>query len=86
MGSDAEPAGVPGAPLTISAGGPFGGVVTVTAVAGGHGRTLVMAAWTQDGRPHTDSVETETYEDARTIAAEAADDLASGHAPSLARD
>lgn len=84
--SDSQPTGAPGPVGRIRAGGPFDGVVVITPVAGGRGRTLVEATWTQDGRAQTDSVETETYDDAQLIAREAADDLAAGHAPSLARD
>lgn len=84
--SDIQPSGSPGSPVTIRAGGPLDGVVTITAVAGGHGRTLVECAWTQDGHEHRDSVETETYEDAQIIGREAANDLAAGNPPSLARD
>jgi hypothetical protein len=76
----------PGPFVTLRAGGPFGGVITITAIADGHGRTVVEASWVQDGHAHSDSVETETYESARIIAREAADDLASGHAPDLGRD
>jgi hypothetical protein len=84
--SDSWQTSAPGPFVTIRAGGPFDGVVTITAIAQGHGRTLVAATWTQDGHAHSDSVETETYADARIVAREAADDLAAGRAPSLARD
>jgi hypothetical protein len=84
--SDSWQTDAPGAFVTIRAGGPLDGVVTITAVAGGHGRTLVAATWTQGGHAHADSVETETYDDARIIAREATDDLAAGRAPSLGRD
>jgi hypothetical protein len=35
--------------VTIRTGGPLDGVVTITAIAGGNGRSLVEAAWTHDG-------------------------------------
>jgi hypothetical protein len=76
----------PGPFVTLRAGGPLDGVVTITAIADGHGRTLVEAAWVQDGHAHSDSVEAETYESARVIAREAVDDLAAGPAPDFARD
>lgn len=38
----------PGPFMTIRAGGPLDGIVTLTAIADGHGRTLVEARWTQD--------------------------------------
>ena len=76
----------PGPFVTLRAGGPLDGVVTITAIADGHGRTLVEAAWVQDGHARSDSVEAATYEDARIIAREAADDLAAGRAADFARD
>jgi len=76
----------PGPFVTIRAGGPLEGIVTLTAIADGHGRTLVEASWTRDGDAHTDSVEVQSYEDARIVAREAADDLAAGHVPDLTRD
>jgi hypothetical protein len=35
----------PGPFVTIRAGGPLDGVVTITAIAGGRGRSLFRAAW-----------------------------------------
>ena len=37
--------------VSIRAGGPFNGVVTITAVADGNGRVLVEAAWTRENKP-----------------------------------
>lgn len=77
-----------GAFVTIRAGGPLDGVVTLTAVPEGHGRTVVEAAWT-DGRGtsrSTCSVEVESYEAAQALAREAADALAHGRKPDLERD
>jgi hypothetical protein len=72
--------------VTIRTGGPLDGVVTITAIAGGHGRSLVEAAWTQDGHRHSDSLEVETYEHARERADSIAKELAEGTPPELTRD
>jgi len=72
--------------VTIRAGGPLDGVVTLTAIEGGHGRTLVEVRWTQDGDTQTAAVEVDSYEQARTVAHSAAAELATGHAPDLTRD
>jgi hypothetical protein len=76
----------PGPFVTLRAGGPFDGVITISAIADGHGRALVEATSVQAGDAHSDSVEAETYEDARVIAREAANDLAAGRAPDFDRD
>jgi hypothetical protein len=60
--------------------------VTIAARADRPRRTVVAASWTPNGQAHSVSVETETYEAARIIAREAANDLAAGHAPSLDDD
>jgi len=72
--------------VTIRAGGPLEGIVTLTAIADGHGRTLVRALWKQGGHSHSGSVEAESYADARTLAQAAADALAEGRAPDLGPD
>ena len=72
--------------VTIRAGGPLEGIVTLTAIAEGHGRTSVEAVWTDGGISHSASAEVASYEDARTLAREAADALAAGRAPNLRRD
>jgi len=72
--------------VTIRAGGPFDGVVTITAIAGGNGHTLVEVAWTQDGQSCSDQVEVDTYETARITANTVADQLAAGIPPDLTRD
>jgi len=69
--------------VTIRAGGPFDGVVTIT---GGNGHTLVEVAWTQDGQSCSDQVEVDTYETARITANTVADQLAAGIPPDLTRD
>jgi hypothetical protein len=76
----------PGPFITIGAGGPFQGVVTLVAIEGGHGRTLVEASWVQGGHAHSDSVEADTFENAQIIAREAADQLAAGRPPEFTRD
>jgi len=76
----------PGPFVTIRAGGPLEGIVTLTAIPEGHGRTLVEAFWTEDGHAHSDSLEVQSYEDARIIAREVADELAAGRVPDLTRD
>jgi len=88
VSADSEPreTGAHAALVTIRAGGPLEGVVTLTAIAGGHGRTLVEAFWTQEGHARSDSVEVESYEHAQTVAQEVADELAAGRAPDLTRD
>lgn len=78
----------PGPFVTIRAGGPLDGVVTITAIPEGHGRNLVVeASWTQYGHTHSDySVEVETYKHARDLANFIAKELAEGTPPDLTRD
>ena len=72
--------------VTIRAGGPLDGVVTITAIVGGNGRSVVEAAWTQDGEACSESLEAATYDIARAIANAAANQFAVGKRPNLARD
>ena len=72
--------------VTIRAGGPLDGVVTITAIAGGNGRSVVEASWTQDGEACSESLEAATYDIARAIANAAANQFAAGKRPNLARD
>jgi hypothetical protein len=72
--------------VTIRTGGPLDGVVTITAIPAGHGRSLVKTSWTQDGQKHSDAVEVETYEHARELANFTAKELAEGTPPDLTRD
>jgi hypothetical protein len=73
--------------VTIRAGGPLDGVVTITAVPGGKGRNLVRASWrAQDGQACAESLEAATYAMARAIANAAANQFAVGKRPHLARD
>ena len=89
MASDPAPTWQTDAPepfVTIRAGGPLDGVVTITGIAEGHGRSLVGASWTQDGHRHSDAVEVETYQHARELADFIAKELAEGTPPDLTRD
>ena len=65
---DAWQTDAPGPFVTICAGGPLEGIVTLTAIEGGHGRTLIEARWTQDGGMQSDSLEVDSYEQARMVA------------------
>jgi hypothetical protein len=76
----------PGPFVTIRAGGPLDGVVTITAIDGGKGRTVVGASWTQDREGFSESLEAATYDMARAIANAAANQLAAGNRPKLAHD
>lgn len=80
---DAWQTDAPGPFVTIRAGGPLDGIVTLTAIADGHGRTLVEGRWTQHGGVQSNSLEV-SYEQARTLAHTA--ELSAGHAPDLAPD
>jgi len=72
--------------LTLRADGPLQGVVTVTAITEGHGRALVAASWVQDGHSHSDSVQVDSFEQARELAHFVADELRAGTPPDLSRD
>jgi hypothetical protein len=67
--------------VSIRAGGPFNGVVTITAVADGNGRVLVEAAWTRQHKPLSISRIVDGYDPARTLAQQWADQLAAGTEP-----
>ena len=67
-------------------GGPLQGVVTLTAIAEGHGRSVVEASWIEDGHGHADSVEVDSYEQASLLADSIAEQLAAGTPPDLSRD
>ena len=73
-------------PVTIHAGGPLDGVVTITALPGHHAHSLVEAHWTQDGERRSDSVEIDDDEAALEVARHAAGELAAGVPPDLTRD
>jgi hypothetical protein len=67
--------------VSIRAGGPFNGVVTITAVADGNGRVLVKAAWTRENKPQSAARILDSYDTARTLARQWADQLAAGAEP-----
>ena len=67
--------------LSIRAGGPFNGTVTITAVADGNGRVLVEATWTREHEPRSASRIVAGYDPARTLAQQWADQLATGTEP-----
>jgi len=76
----------PGPFVTFRAAGPLDGVITITAIAGGHGRALVESFWTQDAHAHSNSVEVESFEHARLLARQIADEFAMGTPPDRTRD
>ena len=76
----------PGPFVTIRAGGPFDGVVTIAAIAESGGRCRVEASWRQNGEACSESLEAATYDMARAIAQAAANQFAVGKRPKLARD
>ncbi len=59
--------------VSIRAGGPFNGVVTITAVADGNGRVLVAAAWTRENKPRSASRIVVGEDPARALAQQWAD-------------
>lgn len=67
--------------LSIRAGGPLNGTVTITAVADGNGRVLVEAAWMREHKPQSASRIFAGYDQARTLAQQWADQLAAGTEP-----
>ena len=67
--------------LSIRAGGPFNGKVTITAVADANGRGLVEATWTREHKPQSASRILASYDPARTLAQQWADQLAAGTEP-----
>ena len=67
--------------VSIRAGGPFNGVVTITAVADGNGRAPVKAAWTRENKPQSAARILDSYDTARTLARQWADQLSAGVEP-----
>ena len=67
--------------VSIRAGGPLNGVVTITAVTDGNGRVLVEAAWTRENKPQSAGRIVAGYDPARTLAQQWADQLAAGAEP-----
>jgi hypothetical protein len=72
---------VPAQVVTIRAGGPFDGVLTITAIPEGHGRGLVEAQWRRDGEPRTALRMIDGYTTARALAHTWAGQLAAGREP-----
>ena len=67
--------------LTMSAGGPFEGVVTIAVASKGSAQLLVTAAW-ECGRDARSTSQTLTgYDRARALAHEWVDQLAAGREP-----
>lgn len=77
---------VPGPFVTIGAGGPLDGVVTITAIPDSGGRCRVEASWTQDEEACSESLEAATSSMAHAIAQAAANQFAVGNRPNLARN
>ena len=67
--------------LSIRAGGPFDGVVTITAIADGKGRLLVQAKWTHKNEQQSASRVADDHDAAQSLAQLWADLLASGNEP-----
>ena len=67
--------------VSIRAGGPFNGVVTITAVADGNGRVLVEAVWTRENKPKSASRIVVGHDPARALTQQWADQLATGTEP-----
>jgi hypothetical protein len=67
--------------LTLNAGGPLSGIVTITALPEQGAHLIVDAHWTLHGEPRTACAEIEGYNAARKLAHEWAGQLAAGHGP-----
>jgi hypothetical protein len=68
--------------LTLNAGGPLSGIVTITALPEQGAHLVVEGNWrTIHGEPRTASAAIEGYNAARKLAHEWADQLAAGHEP-----
>ena len=68
--------------LTLNAGGPLSGIVTITALPEEGAHLIVDANWrTIHGEPRTASAAIEGYNAARKLAHEWAGQLAAGHQP-----
>jgi hypothetical protein len=68
--------------LTLNAGGPLSGIVTITALPEQGAQLVVDAHWrTIHGEPRTASAEVEGYNAARKLAHAWAGQLAAGHEP-----
>ena len=67
--------------LTIRAGGPFDGAVTVATIGGGRGRAIVIVSWLSHGHARWDTVEVASFEQGLAVARTIADQLAAGQPP-----
>jgi hypothetical protein len=67
--------------LTMNAGGPLEGVVTISVATEGADQLLVEAAWKCNGDPRSTSATFTGYDAARALAREWADQLAAGREP-----
>jgi hypothetical protein len=67
--------------LTMNAGGPMQGVVTISVATKGDDELLVEAAWQCNGDPRSTSATFTGYDAARALAHEWADQLAAGREP-----
>ena len=72
--------------VTIRAGGPLEGVVTITAIGQSRGRSRVDASWREGAHVCSQSLESSSYRIARVIAHAAARRFALGEPPLLSRD
>ena len=67
--------------LTMNAGGPMQGVVTISVATKGDNQLLVEAAWKCNGDPRSTSATFTGYYATRALAHEWADQLAAGREP-----
>ena len=67
--------------LTMNAGGPLEGVVTIAVATEGSDQLLVEAAWKCNGDPRSTSATVTGYDAARALAHQWADQLAAGREP-----
>ena len=67
--------------LTMNAGGPLQGVVTISVATEGAKQLLVEAAWKCNGDPRSTSATFTGYDAARALAHQWAHQLAAGHEP-----
>jgi hypothetical protein len=72
--------------VTIRAGGPFDGAVTVAATAGARGRSVVIVSWVRHGHARWDTIEVPSFEQGLAVARSIADQLAAGGSPDLVGD
>jgi hypothetical protein len=67
--------------LTMNAGGPLEGIVTIAVATAGADQLLVEAAWKCNGDPRASSATVTGYDAARALAHRWADQLAAGREP-----